>query len=174
MKYKACLVLLLSIALFACKKEVVASNYDKSFLAWLAFKKSAANSYTYVAYGGSVFGYYTEWKTTVQNGKITNRNFVTGRYKPNTDSLLVTASWAESGSTLNTHGESAYFLTMDQVYEQAKNVWLNVDAKKNDVHFTTDTEGLIASAGSTEKGCQDDCFNGIKVKDVKAFVKEIK
>ncbi|AMR33398.1 hypothetical protein A0256_19220 [Mucilaginibacter sp. PAMC 26640] len=174
MKYKACLALLVITTLSACKKEAVTTDYDKSYSAWQLFRKSVNNSYSYVTYGGSVFGYYSESKITVQNGRITSRDFVARNFKPGTDSLVVIASWEESGNTLNTHGNASYFFTLDDIYQQAKNVWLNVDANKNDVYFTVDDLGLITSAGSVEKGCQDDCFNGIRIKDIKVFVKEIK
>ncbi|RYY05858.1 MAG: hypothetical protein EOP43_07900 [Sphingobacteriaceae bacterium] len=163
-------ILTLNIFLFSCKKDAIISNYDKSYAAWLNFKSSSHNSYTYVAYSASVFGGYSETKFSVQNGTIVMREFLSGYYKPNTKDLIIINSWVENSSSLNTHGnEGNELLTLDQVYDKAKTVWLKADSKQNDVYFESKNNDLISSAGYVPKGCQDDCFNGIKIKNISAL-----
>lgn len=164
----AIIILTITVFLGGCKKDAITSDYDKSYAAWLSFKSSLHNSYTYIAYSGSVFGgHYVETKFTVKNGTITMREFQSGNYKPNTNDLIITKTWTENGSSLNTHGNEAHdLLTLDQVYAKAKTVWLKADPKQNDVYFESKNNGLISLAGFVPKGCQDDCFNGITIKNI--------
>ncbi len=164
----AILILILTVSLSGCKKDAVTSDYDKSYAAWLNFKSSSHNSYTYTSYSGSVFGgYYVETKFTVQNGTITMREFQSGNYKPNTHDLIITKTWIENSSSLNTHGNEGHeLLTLDQIYSKAKTFWLKAGPKQNDIYFELKNNGLISLAGFVPKGCQDDCFNGINIKNI--------
>ncbi len=127
------------------------------------------NSYSYTAYAGSVFGNHIETKITVTNGKVTAPEYIAGTYKPNTADLVISKTWIENESSLNTHTNSGAFemLTLDQVYTKAKSIWLKADPKQNDIYFEPANEGMISSAGYVPKGCQDDCFNGVHIKDIR-------
>jgi hypothetical protein len=161
---------LLIIGLSACKKDEVNTRFDDSYKAWSVFKRSSANSYTYTAFNGSVFGSYIETKFTINAGKITKREFLSGRYPPNADSLIINKQWVEDSSHLDTHGTEAHaLLTLDAVYNKAKKDWLSVNKKDNDVYLEANNNGIISSAGYVPKGCMDDCFNGIHIKDVIAL-----
>ena len=163
----AIIILTITVFLSACKKDVVTSDYDKSYVAWSNFKNSSNNSYAYTEHSGSVFGSYTETKITVKSGIITTREFVSGNYKPNTNVLIITKTWTENVGSLNTHGNEGFeLLTLDQVYNKAKTVWLKADPKQNNIYFEYKNNGLISSAGFVPKGCQDDCFNGVSIKDI--------
>lgn len=163
----AIIILATTVFLSACKKDVVISDYDKSYVAWSNFKSSSNNSYAYTEHFGSVFGSYTETKITVKSGIITTRKFVSGNYKPNTNVLIITKTWTENAGSLNTHGNEGFeLLTLDQVYDKAKTVWLKADPKQNDIYFEYKNNGLISSAGFVPKGCQDDCFNGVSITDI--------
>ncbi|TFF39606.1 hypothetical protein [Mucilaginibacter psychrotolerans] len=174
MRYLSFILFIVAIGLSACKKETVDPQYENSYSAYLSFKKSSNNSYSYVTYNGSWTGSYAESKITIQNGKLVARDFffIRPTVVPNAPDTL--AKWAESGSTLNTHTDGFEGLTLDQVYAKAKNEWLNVDKNENDIVFNTDNNGLISLAGYSRKGCLDDCLNGIYVRDIKVYVKEIK
>src|SRR5690625_3711801 len=74
------ILLTLSILLLTfsgCKKDELAhqNDFDKSYSAWLNFKKESNNSYKYVVSRGSWVG--TRWETTltVRNGKVVKRTF---------------------------------------------------------------------------------------------------
>lgn len=164
----AIIILTITVFLSACKKDAITNDYDKSYAAWVNFKISSHNSYTYTVYSGSVFGgYYVETKFTVKDGMITMREFQSGNYKPNTHDLMITKTWTENSNSLNTHGNEGHeLLTLDQVYDKAKTGWLKADSKQNDIYFESKNNDLISSAGFVPKGCQDDCFNGIKIKNI--------
>ncbi len=163
---KKIIFVLLIAFLFSCKKDGMPINgeFEKSKQIWNTYKKSISNSYSYITYYGSVFGAYAETKIIVQNGNVISRIFKAGTYQQNTSQLDVRESWIENIGNLNTHTSGAESLTLDDIYEKAPKEWLNVDTKKNDVYFTTDANGFIASCGYVTKGCQDDCFVGVYIK----------
>ena len=190
MRTKLCLIALVLTAFFSCKKDgmkniaktkadtstavtvkadtVFVLNYNSSYNAWLAFKQNVNNSYTYTivtAYAESAIN-LTELKTTVKNGKVTARDYTAYAYKAdalqNAAQKVILSQWHEEGLTLNKHPEAGEAMTLDDIYVQAKNVWLNADPVKNDIYFETRNSGLISEAGYYPKGCQDNCFIGIQ------------
>lgn len=163
--YLSAIIILVSVT--GCKKDDIAneSEFNKSYKTWLSFKSTAHNTYLYTTSFGSVFGYGAEVKTGVINGKVTWRDFISTQLKRNGTSQIDTIKqWHEDASHINTHpndvGES---LTLDDVYQKAKTVWLKADKKSNDIYFETKNTGMISSCGFVPKGCQDDCFNGITI-----------
>ena len=165
-------ILLLGATLFACKKGGVSSSFDKSYDAWLAFKKNTNDTYVYTAVHDVKSSIYSETKITVTQGSITARDFVSYQYvfKPdsNITTKVLTDNWHESGSTLNTHGTAAAGLfTLDDIYYKAQNIWLKANTNKNVITFETKNDGLISVAGYTSKDCTSgDCFIGINIKSI--------
>ena len=78
--------------------------------------------------------------------------------------------WTESGSELGLHESSpaSWLLTLDEVYETARTVWLK---KRGDgsVSFEAKNNGLISSAGFVPDNCMDDCFSGISIRSIEAI-----
>jgi hypothetical protein len=54
MKKSLIITLLITICLSACKKDALTNDYDKSYSAWLSFKRANNNSYSYTTINGSV------------------------------------------------------------------------------------------------------------------------
>lgn len=166
MKRTLLAILLISFLFAACKKDENATKLDTSRKAWQAYKANINNSYSYKVYFGSVFGGYQETKISVQNGKVTERMFIKGNYPPNSPNLEVQSTWTEAGANIGTHKDgSADAITLDQVYAKAPSL-INVNREKNDIFVEIDSNGLISSCGYNEKGCMDDCFNGLLIKDI--------
>lgn len=171
---KKALFLLITLVLFtACKKDDIShrSEFNKSYDAWLNFKQTHNNSYSYTVNWGSWTGYGYETVLNIVNGKITGRNFKAYRLVTVPPATVPTneilKTWTETAATLNTHGnEAAELLTLDGVYDKAKNVWLKADKKTNEVYFEARNNGLISSCGFVSNGCQDDCFNGISITSI--------
>jgi hypothetical protein len=189
MRTKLCLIVLALTVFFSCKKDSIKNttktkgnisttdsvtlkadtafvlNYNISYNAWLAFKQTVNNSYTYTivtAYVESAIN-LTELKTTVKNGQITARDYTEYAYAfQNAAKKVIMNQWHEQGVTLNTHPEVGEPMTLDDIYLKAKNSWLNADPVKNDIYFETRNSGLISQAGYYPKGCQDNCFIGIQ------------
>ncbi|MEN0055468.1 MAG: hypothetical protein AAGC65_17460 [Mucilaginibacter sp.] len=163
---------LITILLFvsSCKKDGIVKENDlnKSYQTWLSYKSNIHNSYSYTQYYGSVFGYGTEIKTGIKDGKFISRDLVLIRYHSDGSNKKDTLKqWHEDATNLNTHGiEAGDLLTIDDIYERSRTVWLKADTKSNQVIFEANNKGVISSCGYIPNGCQDDCFNGIKITSI--------
>lgn len=172
MKRALHLLVTLTILFTACQKDGISkkNEFDNSYEKFQAFKKSSANSYSYVAASGSVFGVSSSTTILVVNGNATTRSYKRYQISGNNGATTLVTSWTETGSSLGSHNEGYEALTLDQVYDKAKNVWLKADKKANDIYFEVDTQGLISSCGYVPKGCQDDCFVGITISSINAAI----
>lgn len=172
MKRSAYLLILFVAAIFAsCKKDKIEyrNEFDKSFKAWTDFKSASNNSYRYTTVTVSWTGYATETTISVLNGKVIARSYIARGRKADQTTVVVLEQWEEDVNTLNTHANGASLLTLDQIYELAKNDLL---LKRADVSisFESKNSGLISAAGYVQDGCQDDCFRGINIKSISKYV----
>ncbi|MGF7080782.1 hypothetical protein [Mucilaginibacter sp. UYCu711] len=166
MRKSALLIATISVLLaVSCKKDVVLTNFDTSLQTWETFKTSANNSYVYTTKSQG----WTDDSTriTVVNGKVTNRDYFIFVHEPATNAGKRVASpqWKETAADLASHKEGFDAYTMDQLYEKAKNVWLAVDKKTNDMRFETNNAGIISLVGYEPKGVSD-AFTGIAITSV--------
>lgn len=165
-------LLFLSSLLISCSSDDnlnYQNDFESSQKAWLNFKATSNNSYKYVVYGGSVFTAYG-WETTltVSNGKVIRRDF---KYTGKTENIPADKlEWTENESQINTHENSgaASPLTLDEVYDKAKTQWL-IKRKNASSYFESENNGLISKCGYVEKGCMDDCFAGISIKNIETL-----
>jgi hypothetical protein len=158
-------VLLLIATLFtACKKDKIEykSDFEKSYRAWLNFKTASGNSYSYQVSTSSWTNFQTFTKITVSNGQVTGRTYMARSTNPPSEAVTIHEQWEEDQNTLNTHQNAAATLTLDEIYDQAKTVWLKkrTDA---DFYFEANNDGMISTCGFVPDGCQDDCFSGINI-----------
>jgi len=157
------------ILLASCSKNIVSPSgvsYQQSLNNWLAYKASINNNYTYTVVSGSVFGFGSETKITVQNGVVTARDYKATRKAGNPPVDSIYNTWTETAANLNTHSGGAETLNLDDIYAKAKSEWLTADKDKNTIYFETDDKGLISSCGYVPKNCADDCFRGITIKSI--------
>ncbi|RFZ94349.1 hypothetical protein D0C36_01980 [Mucilaginibacter conchicola] len=169
MKRISLAILTICLLFVACKKDENQTKIDESRKKWQSFKASVSNSYSYTVPFGSWTGSFLETTITVQNGKVIERAFKAGNQEQSSPNLIVTKSWTETGAEIGTHDDyAAKPITLDQIYAEAPSM-INVSKEKNDIYFSVDDRGLISSVGYVPKGCQDDCFNGIHIKDIKAL-----
>jgi hypothetical protein len=160
---------LISILNFSCSSDDnlnYKDDFENSQTAWLNFKESSNNSYKYIVSGGSVLADYG-WETTItiSNGVIIRRDF---KYIGNLQNIPADElEWTENESEINTHETSnaKVALTLDDVYNKAKNEWL-VKRKNTTNYFESKNNGLISTCGYTANGCMDDCFIGITIKSI--------
>jgi len=166
-KYAYLLILSIATIFTACKKEKIeyAGEFEKSFKTWNTFKSTSGNSYSYTVATSSWTGYSTETTLSVINGQITGRSYIAKGIKGNPSTVYVIEEWNEDVNTLNTHEHGAALLTLDQVYDLAKNDLLLKRANA-ETSFEAKNDGLISSAGYVENGCQDDCFRGISIRSI--------
>ncbi len=161
------LVVLFTAILFAaCKKDKIEykNDFNRSYRVWQEFKSASDNSYRYKQIWGSWTGSSTEVTVTVKSGKVVHRAYVAKRLNHDTQppQAEVYAQWEEDASTLNSHADFGSSLTLDEIYDKAREEWLK---KRNDgkVYFEANNNGMISSCGYVPDNCADDCFNGIKI-----------
>lgn len=163
------LILLIGFLFTSCKKNEIEyqNSFEKSQQAWLDFKSTSNNSYQYTVTGSTWAG--ASWETTlsVTNGKVTRRHFKYTHLREDYNISEDQQEWTETEKELNSHEHTsaAATITLDEVYETAKNVWLK-KRTNGKTYFEANNNGLISSCGYVEDGCQDDCFNGIKISKI--------
>ncbi|SFW86652.1 hypothetical protein [Chitinophaga sancti] len=157
--YPLILLLILSL-LGACKKAEYTSELFKSKEIYIAFKASTGNNYKYVVATSSWTGYSSATTLTIKDGKVVGRAYISKMLVNNV--VKVDKEWIEDAATLGSHTEGAALRNLDDVYEIARKEWLK-KRDDADVYFEAKNDGMISSAGYVNKGCQDDCFNGISI-----------
>jgi hypothetical protein len=160
----------MGVLLFSCENENedfnYQNNFEKSYKEWLSFKSTSGNSYSYVAAGGSVFGPAWQTTITVTNGKVTQRHF---KYTSTLGMINVppqVVEWIENDTEISSHTSGAAALTLDEVYDKARNEWL-IKRENAKTYLETNNNGMISSCGYEEDGCMDDCFWGINITSIK-------
>ncbi len=158
------LILILAVS---CSKDALRSDLDDSYDKWEDFKKANNNSYYYTVKTVSWDGNSTATSIIVHNGVVTARVYKRYLMDGSNGQQTLKASWNEDTASLNSHQEGAETLTLDQVYDKAKNVWLKADKKENAISFEAKNDGMISSCGYVPNGCMDDCFIGISISEIK-------
>ncbi len=165
---------MLAVTLFsACRKDkddfAYEDEYNKSYKAWLAFKASAGDSYSYVLSRerSNVSKEELRLTTTVVNGKVTKRAFA--RIKIAQSGNEVLEEWTEEGATLGSHEAPFLFglLTMDQFYGHVRMEILKLNSDF-EYDFKAENNGMISYVSVKSKTliCIDDCYSGYYVKDI--------
>lgn len=165
------IIILVTITLVgSCKKSDLAheNQFDRSYQAWLNFKKSSFDSYTYRVSSGSWTGTGVETTLTVKAGKVVQRDYERKNIDRTTNQPFTEETWSESLDSLNTHSYGAPALTLDDIYDAARTEWLTKrkDAK---IYFEADNAGMISQCGYVDKNCVDDCFTGIRINYIQAL-----
>jgi hypothetical protein len=164
--------LICALTIVSCKKDTIshASDFANSQLKWMAFKDSSHNSYRYSVTSGSWTGYGTETIITVRDGKVVGRSFVAKQSRHNGTTIVTTVlqEWTETAVQLSSHDFGYEPVTMDVIYERAKNDWLQKRDKAS-IYFEARNNGMISLAGYVPDGCQDDCLRGITIGSIEAI-----
>ncbi|SHL66035.1 hypothetical protein SAMN05444266_104309 [Chitinophaga jiangningensis] len=162
-------VLLLTSLLFvACKKDKIEykSDFQKSYNAWIDFKKATGNSYRYQVTTVSWTGLSTATTITVQSGKIMHRSYVAkGPDRNQPSAIVIYEQWEEEEAAINTNTGGFKAVTLDEIYQQAQQEWL-VKRSDADVYFEAKNNGMLSNCGYVLKGCADDCFRGIIITSI--------
>jgi len=168
--YYILIILLLITGTFtACKKIAYDSKFDKSYQKWLDFKKSANNSYRYETLTSSWTGYSTKSTITVRAGKVVGRSYLAQSIADQqTNAIKVEEEWTEDEGNLNSHPRGFNTITLDEIYQKAKNDWL-LKRKDAKTYFETENNGMLSSCGYVSNGCMDDCFTGIYISSIVAL-----
>lgn len=158
-------LLLTVIFLPACSKSNLEyqTEYEKSYTAWLNFKKESDNSYRYIVVSGSWTGLSTTRTITVEKGKVVEQEYAASFAGGFPAGVPEDAKhWIETGDEVNTNAQRAVAYTLDEIYSLARTDWL-VKRDNAKTYFETKNNGMISTAGYIVDGCADDCFVGITI-----------
>ncbi len=143
--------------------------YKKSLAIFEAGKKEYNNSYTFAVSNESWVGFWSKLFYTVKNGKIVARKLQEGDREKNPEGTI---KWEENEKTIGSHKHYKSVVTMDTIYQQAKEyVGKAKKQQGNDLRFgqtnyvSMNDQGLISTIGFVPNNCADDCFNGYSISD---------
>ena len=144
------------------------SDFEKSLNAFRSFKRECNDTYQYKVTGSTWVG--VSWHTviTVKEGKVIQRAF---KYDYIRDEFLENMKeeqeWVENEDEICSHENypAAAAINMDEVYDLAKNKWLQ-KKEHTELFFETDNHGMISLCGYRDVRCTDDCFRGISIESI--------
>ncbi len=172
MKKQNYLIILLLIlgSFISCKKDGIAysNDFEKSYNAWLSFKKAANNSYRYTQAFSSWTGYSTATTFTINKGLVVKRSFIAKSREQTTNQLIIVEQWEEEGTSLNSHQNGIPLRTLDEIYQKAKTDWL-LKRKNAKAYFEVKNNGMISTCGYAEDTCVDDCFSGVRITSIESL-----
>lgn len=166
-------VIMIGLCFSACHKENFhyEKDFDKSYNTFLRFKNTTGNSYTYTVAGGSWTGY--GWQTTLKvvSGIVVERYFkMTPPPGVPTQIPATELEWTEPSAQVGIHalGAAAEAVTLDEIYNRAKTDWL-IKRSAVKTYFEAKNNGMISDCGYVPDNCQDDCFRGITITQIRAL-----
>ena len=172
MKHKFLLIILLLFGYLSnsCNSEDLKdqNKFEASQKTWLTFKESSNNSYRYTVTNESWTGSSWETSITVENGIVIQRDFeFTSTEGLSTNIKQSDLQWTETGSEIGSHENGAEPITLDEIYNKAQNDWL-IKRNNTTTYLETKNNGMISTCGYVDKQCADDCFIGVKIKNIEA------
>lgn len=176
MKFTKISILILStvlaFAISACKTpqgvsipdKGISKKYNNSLRTWNKLKVENNNSYTYTVSVSSWVGYREATKITVRAGKAVEREFFSNKMDGQVSGFSEFQTvYQEKETDINTHHRGYKAITIDEIYKTCGGESLQVSGEMNDLHFSTNDEGILKACGSIRKGCMDDCFGGVSI-----------
>jgi hypothetical protein len=167
------LVTLCTFVNFSCDDEtketasITASTIEESYDHWLHFKEDSGNSYKYTLTHSSWTGIRSKTVVSVENGEVVQRNFQYTTIPEGSEIANEELEWTEDApNEIGTHqGPAGEPLTMDEIYEKAKQEWL-VPREGVKTYFEGTNQGLISVCGYVHEDCIDDCFVGVHIESI--------
>ncbi|WP_111306946.1 hypothetical protein [Confluentibacter sediminis] len=144
-------------------------EFETSLETWKRLKLEHGTSYTYEMSSGSVFGFGSTTKITVENNIVISRTFESYSIYDDShnylgyENRLITSSYNETSETIGTHVNGTSPLTIDELYDTCLNNYLSVDTRTNQVTFAVDDLNVLKDCYYIANGCQDDCSTGIMI-----------
>lgn len=127
---------------------------------WQKLKAKNGDSYVYTTSFSSWSGYSSTTEIVVEDGVVIARNFEASN-PHNSESEQ--ESWSENKAELGTHNQGSPAKTMDELYQDCSKKYLSVDSTENTIYFEMSDDGILKLCGFNPNGCQDDCFQGIRI-----------
>ncbi|WP_066633574.1 hypothetical protein [Labilibacter marinus] len=167
-------VLLLAFILIAgCKKEdgdpfdnikgESGISYNKSKSFWNDMKKENGNSYEYETTFTSWTGFGSTTTFKVEEGVVTERTYTEFNADEGASGEIQLESYKEVGDEVGDHEKGAKPVSIDELYESCASEFLVACPCDNTLYFETESNGLMNLCGFVPDGCQDDCYQGVRI-----------
>ncbi len=85
-----------------------------------------------------------------------------------TADFIANMEWEEDQSNLGKYDPKGLTMTIDQIYQKAKDTWL-VPSKDDEAIFETNNNGIISMVGIRLKPYEDIPFNGVRIVSITAL-----
>ncbi|WP_313514882.1 hypothetical protein [Sphingobacterium sp.] len=85
-----------------------------------------------------------------------------------TADFIANMDWEEDQNNLGKYDPKDLAMTIDQIYQKAKDTWL-VQSKDDESIFETDNQGIISLVGIKLKPYEDVPFNGVRIVSITAL-----
>lgn len=85
-----------------------------------------------------------------------------------TADFIANMDWEEDQNNLGKYDPKDLTMTIDQIYQKAKDTWL-VQSKDDESIFETDNKGIISLVGIKLKPYEDVPFNGVRIVSITAL-----
>lgn len=85
-----------------------------------------------------------------------------------TADFIANMEWEEDQSNLGKYDPKGLTMTIDQIYQKAKDTWL-VPSKDDEAIFETNNKGIISMVGIRLKPYEDIPFNGVRIVSITAL-----
>lgn len=85
-----------------------------------------------------------------------------------TADFIANMEWDEDQNNLGKYDPKGLTMTIDQIYQKAKDTWL-VPSKDDEAIFETNNKGIISMVGIRLKPYEDIPFNGVRIVSITAL-----
>lgn len=85
-----------------------------------------------------------------------------------TADFIANMEWEEDQNNLGKYDPKGLTMTIDQIYQKAKDTWL-VPSKDDEAIFETNNNGIISMVGIRLKPYEDIPFNGVRIVSITAL-----
>lgn len=143
------------------------NKFSKSAYAWDRLSTKHGNSYEYVIEEKSNSGYENKLIVTVTIGRVSKREF--WETKKNDDGTYgpMEIVYRENPRTVGHFKQGLRPTTYERFYINCATKSLVVDETKNNILFETNEDDIITACGYTPHNCEDDCFKGIMISELR-------
>ena len=138
-------------------------NLATSRSSWENTKDNNSNKYQHITTFTSWTGYKNEIIINVQNNIIVSRRFLALNQKNE-----ILSDWVEDTSAkLGTNKEGSPLKTVDDLYEECREILLTKKQQENHIYFTFHTNGVVKHCMYSPENCADDCNRGVRIDTIK-------
>ncbi|NOR70381.1 MAG: hypothetical protein GQ532_11935 [Methylomarinum sp.] len=138
------------------------NKLENSLSSWHVLKRQKGASYQYATEFSSWVGFGNETIISVKRDVVVEREYRSWNNKGEK-----TLFWNElSPNELGKHKEGAPLKTMDELYDDCREILITKGSEKNRINLSFNKRGIMRTCLYTPKYCADDCSSGVRIKSL--------